>query len=290
MRNCCSHKFQCLPLLKAAFITFLVSFYCPDLLAAQEAIVVVDKAVIFSDIEMKSALGFIRRGKKIAVGDSPRNQGRVYPVIVSGKIGFIRTQDIATEKEGIDSDRLVVERFQRSTEEKYTAKYGLSYFRFPSQISLERENGGLRDKDALTWHGLSFKGFFDFKKAWAMEVLFNFMKATQTQEEFRALELGLGASYLVFETEKMRIRLTGQLLGVPYSSYSFEEDFRINGYGFSMGSTLNLFYRLSARWELESYAGLYYMQLRGFEAPAPYQSISPSFIGTRLGLGANYSF
>jgi hypothetical protein len=290
MRNCYSLKFQCLPLLKATFIILFIGLYCLDSLAAQEAIVIVDKAVIYSDIEMKSALGFIRRGKKIAVGDSSRNKGRVYPVVVSGKIGFIRTQDVTTEKDGIDSNRLVAERFQRLTEEKYTTKYGLSYFRFPSQISLERENGGLRDKDALTWHGLAFKGILDFKKFWAMEVLFNFMTATQPQEKFRALEIGIGASYLVFETGKLRTRLIGQILGIPYSSYSFEEDFRVNGYGFSLGSSLGLFYRLTSKWELESFAGLYYTQLRGFEAPAPYQSISPSFIGTRFGLGANYSF
>lgn len=290
MRNSYSLKFQCLPLLKAIFFTLLIFLYCPYSWAAQEAIVIADRAVIYSDIEMKSALGFIRRGKKIAVGDSPRNKGQVYPVVVSGKIGFIRTLDVSTQKEGLDSNRLVAERFQRLTEEKYSGRYGLSYFRFPSQISIERENNGLKDKDALTWHGLSFKGILDFKNLWAMEILFNFMTAKQPQEEFRALEIGIGASYLVFENGKLKTRILGQVLGIPYSSYSFQEDFRVNGYGFSMGSSLALSYRLTSHWELESYAGLYYTQLRGFKAPDPYESLSPSFIGTRLGLGANYSF
>lgn len=290
MRNESSLKFQSFPLLKVILLGFAVLFYCPLLWAAQKAVVVAEKAVIYSDAKMSSALGFVKRGKKISVGDATRNKGKVYPIIVSGKIAFIRALDISTERESVKSHRLSRERFLKSKEVELPLRLTASYFRFGSQIMIERDNGGIEDKDAIAWNGVSLKGEYGLKRPWGMEFIMNFMATSPANEMFRALELGIGVTYLIFEEEKWQFRLEGQFLGIPYSSYAYEDEFRVNGYGFTMGSGLNVLYKKSERWSIEGQLGLFYTQLRSFEVPKPYQSISPSFFGTRLSLGANYSF
>jgi hypothetical protein len=290
MRNETSLKFQSFPLLKVILLGFIWLLHCPLLWAAQSAVVLAKKAVIYSDIKMSSPLGFVKRGKKISVGNATRNKGKVYPIIVSGKIAFIRAQDISTERESVKSHRLSRERFQKTKEVVLPLRLTASYFRFASQILIERDNGGIEDKEALAWNGISLKAEYGLKRPWGMEFIMNFMVTSPGSEMFRALELGMGVSYLIFQEEKWQFRLEGQFLGIPYSSYAYEDDFRVNGYGFTLGSALNVLYKKSKRWSIEGQLGLYYTQLRSFEVPKPYQSISPSFFGTRLSLGANYSF
>ena len=98
------------------------------------------------------------------------------------------------------------------------------------------------------------------------------------------------ARYRLFERKKLLIRAEGHALAVPFASYAFAEDFRVNSFGFTTGAGLNLTYHLDSNWGIETYAGAYYTRLLEFDAPDPYQNISPIFIGYRMGVGVNYRF
>ena len=158
-----THKFQILPLKTIFYLLFLIFFFCPKLWASQDAIVTADRAIIYSDREMTSPIGYIRKGKKISVGEIPRNLAQVYPVVVSGKIAYIRVMDVTTEKESMDSSRLVAERFKKTTLKVKRSKFVASYFLFNSQITLDKENAQLMDKDSVAWNGVSLKGEVDRK-------------------------------------------------------------------------------------------------------------------------------
>lgn len=285
-----SQKYQTLRSFIYINLLFLVSFYCPKIWASQEAMVLADRAVIYSDKEMTSPIGYVSRGKKIKVGDIPRNRAQVYPIAVSGKVAFIRVIDVTTEKESMDSGRLTAERFQKSTQKTYHSRLSLSYYSFNSQISLDKSNSQLADGDAIQWNGVSAKGEANLWKSWDLQILVNFMQAKQEDETFRVVELGVGGAYRMIDTKRFLLRLEGQLLGIPFSSYALGEDFRVNGYGFTTGGAVNGTWFFNENWGLEGFLGLYYTKTFGYDAPEPYSTIEPSFVGTRIGLGLGYTY
>ena len=283
-------KFQRFSVGKVIYLLFLVCFLCPELWASQDAIVVVDQAVIYSDREMTSPLGYVRKGKKLTIGEIPRNKAQVYPIVVSGKVGYIRVLDVTTERETMDSPRLVAERFQENTLRKYKTKYVLSYFNYSSQISLDKDNGGIVNKNVLNWNGVSLKGEVLFGKRWDLQIIGNYMQTTKERESFRAFELGAGAAYRLMNFRSFLLRLEAQALAIPFSNYELSGKFRVNGYGASAGAGVNGTLLFDEHWGLEAYAGVYYTKMFGFETPNAYENASPAFYGNRIGLGVNYSY
>lgn len=282
-------RFQQLSLLAKLSLILGLFLICPDLLAAQEGIVTAEKAVIYSDKEMKSPIGFVRRGRKVTVGEIPRNNAQVYPIVVSGKIAYIRVLDLSTEKESVEADRLVAERFRKATVEVKKQKLVASYMRFNSTVSMDADNNALRSGDTVAWNGVSLKGEVLLKNYWDIQILINYMMAETGKEKFTATEIGAGAAYRLSETKRFLLRLEGQLLGIPFSSYEFENDFLKRGYGFTFGGGVVASYWPSSNWALEGALGYYRTQIFKFESPEPYKEISPVFAGPRLFIGLNYS-
>ena len=262
----------------------------PCIWAAQDAMVIVERAVVYSDKEMTSPVGFIRQGKKIKVGEIPRNRAQVYPIIVSGKVAYVRISDLTTEKESMDSTRLVAERFRESTVKEYKTKYVVSYFNYASTISVGETNGNITDGDVFNWNGLSFKGEVLLSKFWDFQLLLNYLETSKNDVTFRAVEFGGGGAFRLIDKRKFLLRLEGQFLAVPFTSYAVGEDFRVNGYGFSTGGGINGTFLFDQHWGMETYAGLFYTKSLGFDVPAPYKDVSPVFTGYRIGLGVNYSY
>ena len=272
------------------FCTMLVGFLvCQQSWAYQIARVIADKAVVYADEQMTSPVGFVRKGKKIKVGDIPRNRAQVYPIILAGKVAYVRVLDLDTARESTDSDKLVAERFQRNTTEELKTNYALQVFTFASQIELKKDND-VKGDDALNWTGAGLRGGAQVSPKWDFELMINYLQGKKEEVVFRAVEFGAGGSFRIFDQGRFKAKLFGQLLLIPYATYALGDLFRVNGYGFSTGGGVNLSYRLGKNIGIEGFGGFYYMKLAGFDAPDPYQSIDPSFMGTRLGAGLNYQF
>jgi len=283
-------KFQLLRIFSRVSLVLITLIYCPYLWAAQDAIVMVDKAVIFADEKMSAPVGFVRKGKKIKVGDVARYKAQVYPIIVSGKIAYIRVLDVSTEKESVDSTVLAAERFQTQTREEQKSNYSVSFFNYSSQVTLSKQNDRLKDKDPVNWYGVSIRGGVEVSPKWDLDIILNVLNAKAEREVFRTVELGIGGALRIFEKSRFSLRALAQFLAVPFTTYAVADDFRVNGYGFSAGAGVSATYRLGKNFGIEGYGGFYYTKLSGFKAPAPYSEISPSFMGTRIGAGINYQF
>jgi hypothetical protein len=76
-------------------IFFLVFFTISFVQAEQKAVVKNKRAIIYADMALEHPLGFVRQGKQISVGEVKRRRGKVLPVAVSGKIGWIKVEDIS---------------------------------------------------------------------------------------------------------------------------------------------------------------------------------------------------
>lgn len=283
-------KFQVVPFFSSLLVLGLCLFPCQNSWASQDALVMVERAVIYADESMSAPIGYIKKGKRIKVGDIPRNKAQVYPIIVSGRVAYIKVLDVSTEKESVESDRLVAERFQKVTTQKFKSYVSASGLIFSSQIGLDAQNDQLADKDAFTWTGISLRGGVMTSSRWEFEFLINYLTGEEGDEGFRAVEIGMGGALRIFEKSRFIARIHAELLAIPYASYSLGELFRINGSGYSTGAGVSVSYQFTEHWGLSAYGGLHYMKLMSFEPPSPYKAIEPSFVGNRLGIGANYLF
>jgi hypothetical protein len=85
------------------FILILSSFFLAPYAQAksQIALIASDKAIIYADITMQSPIGFVKRGKRIRVGSVKRSQGELLPVVINGRIAYIKVSDLdLTDFEG----------------------------------------------------------------------------------------------------------------------------------------------------------------------------------------------
>lgn len=279
-------KLPCLGLL-SCFMTAL----CPAVWAAQEAMVISEEAVIYSDEKMSSPLGYVRKGKKVKVGDIPRNKAQVYPIIVSGRKAFIRSADIDTQADTADGSRLVSERFfKQARKDHLKAGVTLSYVSFDSQIGSVKNGNRLQSNDPLAWSGISLKGEALVTDKVELQFISNFLQGDDGNEQFRIIELGFGGAYRVLDLDRWVVRLEFQGLAIPFSSYSFGRFFRVIGHGGTIGGGISTALRLGQHLGIEVFGGPYLTQLSGLDVPAPARKIAPTFFGTRLGAGINYRY
>ncbi|MFI5391864.1 MAG: hypothetical protein ACHQYQ_10930, partial [Bacteriovoracales bacterium] len=73
----------------------LIIFFLPSIaFSYQIAFIKESRALIYADPEMKVPIGYLSKGKKIQVGEVKRNDGQVFPLVLSGKIVFIKVGDV----------------------------------------------------------------------------------------------------------------------------------------------------------------------------------------------------
>jgi hypothetical protein len=281
------------------YLLFFFLFFCPILWASQDAIVIAEKAIVYADKTMTSPVGYVTRGKKVTVGEVPRNKAQIYPIIVSGKIAYIRTIDVSTEIDSLDTNRLVAERFIQASKKKVEAQYSLSAYTWPTQVSLNINADKLQDKDPFLFNGVQLKGLTRSNSNWDLGIVIGYAEGKENIEVFRLVEIGPEFSYRIYSGDRFIFRWQNQLLGVPFSSYSLGTKARVNGYGFSAGTGLNANWIFGERFGVEAFGGFYYTKLFGFDLPDPVQAnttnpptitLNPSFVGTRLGIGMTYQY
>jgi hypothetical protein len=280
-------------------LLFVVLLFCPLLWAAQDAIVISDKAIIYADKTMTSPVGYITKGKRVTIGEIPRNKAQIYPIIVSGKVAYIRVIDVSTELDSLDSNRLLAERFIKVSKKKIHSHYAISAFTSPTQISMNKSPDKLKDKDAFVFNGFQIKGSVGTRTNWDLGVVIGYAEGKENIEAFRMVELGPDFSYRIYTGDFFVFRWQNQVLAVPFASYSLGSKARVNGYGVTAGSGLNANWILGERFGLEAFGGFYYTKLFGFDLPDPSQSgstkpkqitLNPAFVGTRIGVGATLKF
>lgn len=258
--------------------------YCPQLWAAQYAVVSAEKALIYSDQKMTSAIGYLSKGKKIQVGEVPRNKAQVLPIIVSGKVAYIRINDISTETQEARSEELVAERFQRQVDTEYKSRLVFGYYNFLSKYT---ENDVSTD---FNWHGISLKGEISKDSRIDVQIIVNYMMSKNDEIEFQATEFGLGLGLRLLDFRYLKLKLFVEGLSVPFASYKNGSNFRINSYGYTLGGGGILNIGMGRNWGIEGKLGLYRTSLFKFKVPDPFEDISPVFNGVRAGVGLYFNY
>ncbi|MGI4992707.1 hypothetical protein ACRXCV_08765 [Halobacteriovorax sp. GFR7] len=69
-------------------------------LAYRYAVTKSRQTIVYADVNLSAPIGYIRSGRKIKVGDNDLKQGTIVPLVVSGKIAYVRTNDISYSVSG----------------------------------------------------------------------------------------------------------------------------------------------------------------------------------------------
>jgi hypothetical protein len=86
--------------------------------AARFALVMAKRAIVYSDKDLESPIGYIVAGKKIMIGETERRRGSIISTVIAGRIVWIKMADISIERENYTSkDKKVSKRFTISEEE-----------------------------------------------------------------------------------------------------------------------------------------------------------------------------
>lgn len=88
--------------MKKSYVLLILIFFInliPHTWAAQVAIVKSSKAIVYAESSLATPIGYVTSGKKLLVGEVPQERGTVLPVVVAGKIAYVRLVDINVVEE-----------------------------------------------------------------------------------------------------------------------------------------------------------------------------------------------
>ena len=114
-------------------IFFLLFLFFRPLISAQYAVVMVDQAVVYADINRSFPIGYVSSGKRILVGEVPRHKKTLLPMIIGGRIAYIKISDISLRGKKGDpiADASYKNYLKRITElKKKPSKDGLTFLNF----------------------------------------------------------------------------------------------------------------------------------------------------------------
>ena len=258
--------------------------------AAQVAVVIAERAIVWADIQRSAPLGFIRKGKVITVGEVLRNKKQVIPIVVSARVGYIAIDDIqlgGSKEVAPEENRY--ERFYNSaikTKGEQIVFFGSQFY------STENKNSAAR-RDGETWnfYGGGLKGEIPTEServSFVIQGEYTYARSVD-HENFRMFSLGAGFDFTLIQFRYLRLR--GEVIGQgAYGQYELKPLFTLNTWGMGLLGQGLLDVYFGEHWGIEAALGLQAMKFFRVQRPAPYKNFSPLFSGVHGSLGAVYRF
>tara|TARA_Y100001970_G_C14087846_1_gene778341 strand:+ start:237 stop:1145 length:909 start_codon:yes stop_codon:yes gene_type:complete len=276
--------------------------------SAQKVTVSTSRAIVYADKELTLPLGYVTMGKELRVGEVARKGGQVLPLIVSGKIAYIRVSDISFSKDNkkkgysryyqkdegpIDFDSLHKLKDDLEKNNYLTTSYG---FFDPGEgwHSLASQTGSLA-KESIKTISLTLEHRNPVKKLnWGVGLKLY----TLTQESIKTLSLNIEIPFYYRLYSLKNISFDG-LAGLSITSSVKVKVLDTTGYykGFQYGGLLGLRSRipLTTKWDMFftlSYKRLNIssMQPISIKGPPTKKYTINAFSGTHFTFGAGYRF
>ena len=252
--------------------------------AASWATVISDKAVVYSDIQMTSKVGYLSKNKKIRIGDNTKNKGQLYPFLYKKKILYIKKEDIQTSSElfALSSvmERATEKSFETDPYQKISFGFNLGAYNFNSD-----EVYGGDEKKQLTFFSTSLVGYhIRPENKDAFKFLFLFWKGSDGAENFSLLNLELYYLFKLFKYKRLSLFAGPGVIYTPYFGYEFGSDFTKNGSGLGIGGEVDIHYRLTNKISLISSFNYRFQSLSvtlpNGVSPSEYEPILTAFSGS----------
>lgn len=247
-------------------------------IAAQMAIVSSQKAIIYSDQGLTSPLGFVRAGRQLMVGTTPRQNGMIVPVVVAGRVAYIQTKDITLSNTDLVAGQapqgpkvtehevdLPMEEIKDDLKENNFLSLQLGQFFGGTQLEQLSEAAGV-ENTAIT----SYRIMFEHRPVihrYFWDVGFGLYSLTNEEFSLQALSIEGNFYYSLFQSRFLTVQgFAGALFSGDFriTRESINEQSRGAAFGYQFGGTVKVATR--QKW--------------GFMGTAALQSILPQEIET----------
>lgn len=216
------------------FLSFINVSY-----AAQWAKVTNDKAVIYADQQQLAPIGYIKKGKKVRVGEVVRNNGKLLPIVINGKVAYIKVEDldISYSQKVLESpsQRLVKKATEKTSESRFALTYnGLA-------TSLDTTDG----EEFVFFNGGGVRSYFtNLKKKTTWRVGLDFITTTVNNYTLDVSSLSAEFSYNLIQTSFYDFHIYGGGAIIPYAQFGRDSDFKENGYGAGASAGVEMIFKL----------------------------------------------
>ena len=275
------------------FLTLLV-FCCADANAAQWGTVLTDKAVIYADQSMMAPIGYIKKGQKVRVGEIKRSYGKLLPVVVSGKIAYIQVKDINSNTKLLQL-RSATERKKEADKKTVEKRVSVIYSGYASFINIDKDSSFSGDTNAgeiFYFNGGGLRGYTsDLSSNSTWRITLDYGTTLVKDNKFTVLNLVGEYSYNIVQANNYDLRLYGGVIAVPYTQYSYDNLFTVNGYGAGASAGVEMVFKILDGLGLHLDAGYSYTKLF-FRLPSQtnINKYEPSFHGAKFSAGLSFAF
>lgn len=222
--------------LKLIFV-FIISFAAN---AAQWAKVTTKKAVIYADQQRLAPIGYIKKGKKVRVGEVVRNNGAVLPIVIQGKIGYINIEDLDisyTQKIlETPSQRLA----KKAVEKTHESRFALTYNGMATNLDTSQ------GKETVLFNGGGLRGYFiDLKnrKTWRLSI--DYITTTINDYGLDVSSLTTEFAKNIIQTGPFDFHAYAGFTIIPYTQFSRGSDFKENGYGGGVSAGVEMIFKFN---------------------------------------------
>lgn len=261
--------------------------------AAQWATVVVDEATIFSDVQMTSVIGFIRKGKRVRVGEVAKNRGRLLAIIVNKKIAYIQLDDISTIQNSdqiFNATERIKKKMNEKVDEKKIAIYAGSMLANVDFASTEKNEENYN----LLFYNLGVRGYYrKLGEPTGIRAGFEYMYGPKDEETLSWVSFNVDYTWpAVASSGYDLLFFVGGML-VPYAEYEVDSLFAITGNGLGGQVGVDMKFDLPGRWSL-NLDGAYFL-LKLFEIDLPDnafygRTLNPLINGLKTTAAFTYDF
>ncbi|MFT6631106.1 MAG: hypothetical protein ACJAS4_001053 [Bacteriovoracaceae bacterium] len=240
--------------------------------AAKWGTVIVEKAKIFSDVEMTSVIGYIKKGKEIRVGEVPKNKARLLPIIVSNKIAYIQVKDIKTGAD-IKTLKSVSQRIRDKMSEKTGVGrigiYGGTYYGFLLNNEFEDSIG-----NDLFFFDFGLRGYYtNLKTEKGFRVSVGHASAKKGDSQISVSSVGVSYNFSGIKYPDFNLNFYAGGILSPIVEYKEGNDFKINGQAF--GGEIGAEMRFSLSDKLSLHVGGNYQLLKFVNMALPENNLYP---------------
>lgn len=263
---------------------------------ARWAVISSSRAIIYSDKEMTSPIGFLPKDKKIRVGERARGGGRVLPIVIRERIAYIKVDDISIGEtlKNFKSASLRIKDVQKKESKQRIAVYYAGYASF---VFLDEENPFSRETnegELFYFNSFGLRGYLskaDSRTTWRVSI--ESSSTITNSNSFSIVSLIPEYSFDFIELDNYSLRAFGGLILSPFSSYGYDDLFTVNGMGAGLSAGLEMEFKFEKGLGLHVEGG-YRMHKYFYELPkgpsSDKEDYSPLFSGANFSVALSYGY
>lgn len=258
--------------------------------AAQNALVIRDRAVIYADLHMKHPIGYISKWKQVRLGNVARNGGKVLPVVVSkNKIGYINIHDVSI---GRDYYSVVnsYSRFNGVINQKAKKDHlTLNYSFHMGSASIDDNNFETSSVD--TWFngfGFQWNQFYNSTIGFLYGMNYEFSRA-EDDVTITDIMLRVGMRYKLYRPKVKFLKgfTFNAMANAGWSPYSTIDAGIFLTEGMSTATEFGLegYYQYTNSFDFVAFLGYEIKKVWGFDLPAGLGEFNPFITGLKFNVG-----